>query len=200
MKRGARGRLGGMLGRVASIADQAALRHVVKKIPEPVASTVTTVGRAASGGALWVGSAAALSITGARGRRSAVRGLVAYGAASALANGPAKWAARRDRPSGMLLKGLPRVGGRPKTSSFPSSHTAAATAFALASSAELPAAAPVLGALAATVALSRVIAVRHFPTDVVAGVILGAAVGTTVVVVGRRRANDSEDDAHVDLA
>ena len=185
-----------MLGRVASIADQAALRHVVKEIPEPVANAVTTIGRAASGGALWVGSAAALAVTGARGRRAAARGLVAYGAASALANGPAKWVARRDRPSGALLRGLQRVGGQPKTSSFPSSHTAAATAFALAASAELPAAAPVLGALGATVALSRVIAVRHFPTDVIGGVILGAVVGATVVVVARRRADHVEIDAN----
>ena len=184
-----------MLGRVASIADQAALRRVVKEIPDPVASAVTTIGRAASGGALWIGSAAALAVSGARGRRAAARGLIAYGAASALANGPAKWVARRDRPSGVLLKGLPRVGGQPNTSSFPSSHTAAATAFALAASVELPAAAPVLGALGATVALSRVIAVRHFPTDVVGGVVLGAAVGATVLVVARRRANDVEDDA-----
>ena len=184
-----------MLGRVASIADQAALRRVVKEIPDPVSSAVTTIGRAASGGALWVGSAAALAVTGARGRRAAARGLVAYGAASALANGPAKWVARRDRPSGMLLKGLPRVGGQPKTSSFPSSHTAAATAFALAASAELPAAAPLLCALGATVALSRVIAVRHFPTDVAGGVILGAAVGAVVVVVARRRAGNAEGDA-----
>jgi undecaprenyl-diphosphatase len=106
--------------------------------------------------------------------------------ASAIANGPAKWITRRQRPSGLLLKDLPRLGGRPRTSSFPSSHTASAAAFAVAASASLPLAAPVLGPLAASVALSRIRAVRHFPTDVAAGAVLGAGVGVAVHVVGRR--------------
>src|SRR5687768_18498846 len=101
-----------MLANVASIADKLALRRIVKAVPEPVSSTVTTVGRAASGGALWVGSAAALAVTGERGRKAARRGLIAYGAASVLANGPAKWAARRERPSGALLHDLSRLGRR----------------------------------------------------------------------------------------
>jgi undecaprenyl-diphosphatase len=96
----------------------------------------------------------------------------------------------------VLLRGLSRLGKQPKTSSFPSSHTAAAVAFALGASAELPAAAPVLGALASTVALSRLTAVRHFPTDVVGGVVLGAIIGTSVIVVARRREqSNSEADA-----
>jgi undecaprenyl-diphosphatase len=176
-----------MFGHVASLADKIALRRIVKAIPDPVADTVTKVGRAASGGGLWVGTAAALAVTGDRGRRAARRGLAAYGAASLLANGPAKWAARRDRPSGLVLNDLARFGRQPKTSSFPSSHTASAIAFAVTASAELPAAAPVLGALASTVALSRITAVRHFPTDVVGGVVLGSAVGVAVAVVARRR-------------
>jgi undecaprenyl-diphosphatase len=126
----------------ASIADQIALRRVVKAIPEPAATTVTRIGRAASGGGLWVGAAAALAATGPQGRRAGTRGLAAYGVASVLANGPAKWITRRDRPHGLLLMGLPRVGGRPRTSSFPSSHTASATAFAVTASAELPLAPP----------------------------------------------------------
>jgi undecaprenyl-diphosphatase len=88
----------------------------------------------------------------------------------------------------VLLRGLSRLGKEPKTSSFPSSHTAAAVAFALGASVELPPAAPVLGALASTVALSRLTAVRHFPTDVVGGVVLGLVIGTSVTVVARRRA------------
>jgi undecaprenyl-diphosphatase len=170
--------------RVASFADQLALRHVVKSVPEPAGRTITSIGRVASGGALWFGSAGLVALTGSKGRRAAGRGLVAYGAASALANGPAKWVARRARPSGVILKDLPRIGTRPSTSSFPSAHTASATAFAVAASGSFPAVAPVLGSLAATVALSRVIAVRHFPTDVVAGAALGAGVGVAVHLAG----------------
>jgi undecaprenyl-diphosphatase len=119
---------------------------------------------------------------------------VAYGAASVIANGPAKWIAGRDRPSGVLLRGLSRLGKQPKTSSFPSSHTAAAVAFALSASAELPPAAPVLGALASTVALSRLTAVRHFPTDVAAGVVLGVVIGAGVVVATRGREQSNPED------
>ncbi|MEY2420701.1 MAG: hypothetical protein QOI95_768 [Acidimicrobiaceae bacterium] len=180
MKPVAPGNLGVMIRRAAAVSDQLALRHVAKSIPEPVASTVDTVGRAASGGGLWVGCAALLAVCGSKGRHAAGRGLIAYGAASLLATGPAKWVSRRKRPSGLLLKDLPRLGGQPKTSSFPSSHTASATAFAVAASAALPVAAPLLGPLAATVALSRVKAVRHFPTDVIAGAALGLAVGAAV--------------------
>ncbi|MEY2403888.1 MAG: hypothetical protein QOD38_1439 [Acidimicrobiaceae bacterium] len=191
-----------MLRRAAQLGDQLALRRVVKGVPDLVGDTITTVGRSASGGAVWVGSAGVLSVCGSKGRRAAGRGLIAYGAASILANGPAKWIARRARPGGVLLKDLPRVGGRPNTSSFPSSHAASATAFAVAASGAFPLAAPVLGSLAATVAVSRVMAVRHFPTDVVAGAALGAGVGVAVHVVGSRgnraaspRPNDEADAA-----
>ena len=175
-----------MFRRVAKIGDQLALRRVVQSIPEPVGEVMTTIGRSASGGALWLGSAAVLAAVGPRGRRAAGRGLVAYTVTSAIANGPAKWISRRQRPNGILLKDLPRLGDRPKTSSFPSSHTAAATAFAVAASGALPLAAPVLGPLAASVALSRVRAVRHFPTDVLAGGALGVGVGVVVHIVGSR--------------
>ncbi|MEY2450965.1 MAG: hypothetical protein QOD92_539 [Acidimicrobiaceae bacterium] len=187
---------------MASVADQLALRRVVKAVPDPVSSTITNVGRSASGGALWLGSAGLLVAFGSSGRRAAGRGLVAYGAASLLANGPAKWIARRSRPRGIILRDLPRMGDQPKTSSFPSSHTASAAAFAVAASGAFPQAAPVLGSLAATVALSRVIAVRHFPTDVVAGAVLGVSVGVAVHLAGSRgtraaspRPRDEDDGA-----
>jgi undecaprenyl-diphosphatase len=162
---------------VAALADRVALRHVARDIPSWLERPVKTVGGAASGGRLWVGAAAALAALGPRGRRAAVDGVAAYLAASALANGPAKWATRRSRPNGFLLADLPRLGRRPQTSSFPSAHTATAVAFATAASIELPAAAPLVFAPAAAVALSRLQAVRHYPTDVLAGAALGGAVG-----------------------
>ena len=54
-------------------------------------------------GLLWFGAAGALALTGTRGRRAAVRGLMSLSVASGLANGPAKWVVRRKRP---LLTGI----------------------------------------------------------------------------------------------
>lgn len=176
-----------MLDRSVTAVDRLALRRVVRGLPQVVGRPVTWLGHSATGGGIWFASAAALSACGRRGRRGAGLGLVAYSATSALANGPAKWLARRPRPGGAALLGLRRRGRAPDTSSFPSSHTAAAVAFAVAASAELPAAAPLLVPAAAGVALSRLRAVRHYPSDVAAGALLGAAVGAVVAGASRRR-------------
>jgi undecaprenyl-diphosphatase len=169
-----------------TIADRLALRHVVREVPDWFGRPVDAVGNAATGGRLWLGAAAALGALGPRGRRAAVSGAGAYLSASALSNGPAKWATRRARPKGFLLADLPRLGRRPSTSSFPSAHTAAAVAFATAASIELPRAAPALVAPAAAVALARIKAVRHYPTDVLGGAALGGAVGVATAVAVRR--------------
>jgi undecaprenyl-diphosphatase len=171
---------------LTTTADQLALRHVVRETPDWFGRPVDAIGDAATGGRLWLGAAAALGALGPRGRRAAVNGAGAYLAASALSNGPAKWASRRARPKGFLLADLPRLGRRPSTSSFPSAHTAAAVAFATAASIELPPAAPVLLAPAAAVALARIRAVRHYPTDVLAGAALGGAVGVGTAFAVRR--------------
>jgi undecaprenyl-diphosphatase len=177
------------------LVDQAALRHFVKEIPDSIGGPANAIGTAATGGRLWFGTAAGLALLGRRGRWAAVGGLAAYGAASAAANGPAKWTARRARPRGVLLAGMPRLGRRPSTSSFPSSHTAAAVAFATAASIELPAAAPALFVPAAAVAVARMRAVRHYPTDVLAGAVLGAALGGgSALLVRRLRALVSGSD------
>ena len=114
---------------------------------------------------------------GERGRRAAVRGAVAIGLASALANGPVKLLVRRARPRGAA----PLV-RRPRTSSFPSGHTASAFAFAVAVSCEVPPMAALLVPLAATVGYSRVYVGVHYPSDVLLGAVLGAGTG---LVAGR---------------
>ncbi len=157
------------------LAERLVLRRIVRSLPPPVGPAVTLVGQASRGGALWLSSALLLSLFGPRGRRAAVAGVTALVTTSAVANGPAKWLVRRSRPGGAALIGLHRLGQAPGTSSFPSSHTASAFAFAVAASAELPAAAPVLLPAALAVAVARMRAVRHYPSDVLAGAVLGAA-------------------------
>ena len=183
-----------MLRRSITAADRLVLRRLVLALPDRLGATVTWLGRSANGGGLWIASAGALAACGRRGRRAGGCGLVAYVVSSVLANGPAKWLVRRPRPGGLALLGLPRRGRAPGTSSFPSSHSAAAMAFAVAASAELPVAAPLLVPAALGVALARMRALRHYPSDVVAGVLLGTCLGAATAWVcrrGRRRAKGS---------
>ena len=175
-----------VLRRSITLAERFALRRVVRRLPPPVGTAVTALGQASRGGALWLAVAGVLSLLGRRGRRGAGGGLLAFVLASAVANGPAKWIVRRPRPGGAVLLGLRRRGQAPGTSSFPSSHTASAVAFAVAASIEFPPAAPFLLPAALGVALARLRAVRHYPTDVLAGALLGAVLGAATASLLRR--------------
>ncbi len=175
-----------MRRQAATKAEQRALGRLVRKLPQPIATTAGIVGEGSKGSILWLGSAALLSLLGRRGRLGAGGGLAAAGLASALANGPVKWAVGRPRPNGVALAGLRRGGGSPGTSSFPSGHTASAIAFSVAASAEYPLAATVLAPAAFCVALARMRSLRHYPTDVLGGAAIGAAIGAGTAYSLRR--------------
>ena len=61
--------------------------------------------------------------------------------------------------------------------SFPSGHTLHAASFALQASMHFPQLAWVLVPLALSIAASRIVLGLHYPTDVLAGAVLGAALG-----------------------
>jgi len=139
---------------------------------------VVVVNKAADRFMLWLAIAAGLGLTRHRfARRAAVRGLLAAGVASAVANGPVKLMARRPGPRlssvSARIPGLPTI----RTSSFPSSHSAAAFAFAAGAGQEMPSLAVPLGGLAVLVGYSRVHAGVHYPSDVLAGSAIGVGVG-----------------------
>ncbi|NMD96976.1 phosphatase PAP2 family protein [Rhodococcus sp. BL-253-APC-6A1W] len=135
------------------------------------------LGRAANHSVLWVGCAAVCAAAGGRARRGAVRGLLSVAAASGLANGVLKPLLPRRRPPARTdPKFARRIVPTPRSSSFPSGHAASAAAFATGVALESPVAGAVLAPVAAAVAYSRVHTGVHWPSDVVVGAAVGAAV------------------------
>lgn len=67
--------------------------------------------------------------------------------------------------------------------SFPSGHTLHAVSFTVIAVTHFPVLAPVLVPFALLVAASRVILGLHYPTDVIAGAMLGASLAATVLAV-----------------
>jgi membrane-associated phospholipid phosphatase len=112
-------------------------------------------------------------------------GWQAVGVAALLAKTVGK-AVRRARPARGALHHRGVAGDEPSSSSFPSTHTSSAVAFASAASAALPYAAPVLGPLAVLVSWTRPAGGRHYPSDILAGATIGAAAAVAVTVAHHR--------------
>ncbi|MEU8773931.1 phosphatase PAP2 family protein [Streptomyces sp. NPDC048606] len=148
------------------------------------------LGRAANHGVLWGGIGAGIAVLGtARARKAALRGAASLALASATINTVGKWSVRRPRP---VLDGVPVVRQPvvpPRTTSFPSGHSASAFAFTAGLALESPGWGAVVAPVAASVAFSRVYTGVHYPSDVVAGAALGVAAGFVV----RRLARDAQE-------
>ncbi|HET6910316.1 MAG TPA: phosphatase PAP2 family protein [Mycobacteriales bacterium] len=161
-------------------ADEELFLRVARRHDPRLDAVVPRVTNAADYGLLWLVSAAALAATGRKGRCAAARALVSMNVVSGIANGPAKWVARRPRPTLTEVPVLRQLPRQPRTSSFPSGHSATAAAFATAVALESPLRGVPMLTLAAGVAYGRVHVGVHYPSDVVAGVALGI-VGAVVV-------------------
>jgi membrane-associated phospholipid phosphatase len=90
----------------------------------------------------------------------------------------------RPRPFEAMTE-ITLIDARPDSPSFPSGHAAIAVAGALAGSRILPFSGAMLWPLAAVVALSRIYLGVHWPTDVLAGGLMGLAIAW--FILGGRR-------------
>jgi undecaprenyl-diphosphatase len=167
--------------------DERLMRRFQRPRSRAMDRSLVAITRAANYSRLWLAVAAGLAAFGGRrGRRAAGRGLIALAIAAVVANGPAKLLVRRRRPFRHSRPTLVRI---PRSTSFPSGHSATAFAFATGACAELPPLAPLLMPLAGAVAYSRVHTGVHYPSDAVAGAAIGVGSGAlaTRLASGRRR-------------
>ena len=163
--------------------DTALFRRVAGRRWPGADRVLPRLSRSANHGLLWFGTAAAIAALGGdqgTARRAAVRGTASLALASLVTNTLGKRTVRRARP---LLDPVPvirQLTRQPHTTSFPSGHAASAAAFATGVALESRGWGAVVAPLAASVAFSRIYTGVHYPTDVVAGVAIGAAAALTV--------------------
>ena len=133
------------------------------------------LGRIGEWGAVWVAIGVAMALLDwDRGDEWLVAGLL--GPVAIGVNFAVKLVVRRHRP---VLEGLPPLGGAPSSLSFPSAHATSSFACATAMTRIAPEAA-VLFVLAAAIAACRPYLGMHYPSDVLAGAVLGTALGLLV--------------------
>jgi undecaprenyl-diphosphatase len=154
--------------------DQAALvalrTHGHRRPVERIAGALGAFGEFGIG---W----AAIGIAGSgldERRRSRLLAAAAAGPAAIGLNFAVKSVVGRERP---VLEGHPPLGPAPNKLSFPSAHATSATAGAVALGRVAPGARPFLYGLAALVCIGRPYLGMHYPSDVLAGVGLGLAIG-----------------------
>ena len=167
-----------------------AMYVAIAAIPTPrLDRSFRELSRAADHSKLWAGIAVALASTGGRrGRCAAVNGVASIVATSALVNLVLKPLSDRRRPDRRTLA-VPaaRRVAMPGSTSFPSGHAASAFAFATGVAIALPQAGIPLTATAALVAYSRVHTGVHYPSDAIAGSVIGAGLAPTVVAAIEHR-------------
>lgn len=138
-------------------------------------SLMRQLGRLGNNGAIWFGIGAVLALLDSGNREAwlvcAVLGPVAIGL-----NFAVKLAVKRPRPA---LEGLPPLGGAPSSLSFPSAHATSSFAVATAMT-RVDSLGAIAFALAIVLSIGRPYLGMHYPSDVLAGALLGVALGLVV--------------------
>jgi hypothetical protein len=166
-----------------------AVYTAIARTPTPsLDQALGRLSRSADFSKLWLGSASALAVFGGdQGRRAALNGIASLALTSALVNAVLKplWGRRRPERVEHRLPFARRV-RMPRSRSFPSGHAASGFAFATGVASEAPVPGGLLAALAALVAYSRVHTGVHYPSDVVAGAVIGVALSRVAVAATER--------------
>ena len=179
-----------MLHRLGEL-DRSAYLAVARMSTPALDAPLSRLSHFANHSTPWFLVAGALALFGGRtGRRAALTGVTAIGAASLVVNQPMKLAGNRDRPDREGLR-VPeaRWVPMPTSTSFASGHSASALAFAVAVGDVVPALRWPLRVAGATVAFSRVYTGVHYPGDVLVGAATGAVLGRLVGRAAVRRAS-----------
>jgi undecaprenyl-diphosphatase len=139
--------------------------------------------RAANHSKLWLACSVLLAARGGRrGRRAAENGLASVALTSAVVNLALKPFGNRRRPDRQLYDvPVTRQVTMPRSTSWPSGHSASAFAFAAGVGAAWPQAGVPLSVLASLVAYSRVHTGVHYPSDTIAGTVCGVALAPVAV-------------------
>jgi membrane-associated phospholipid phosphatase len=148
---------------------------------DPIMIAATWLGM---GAGVWF-SLALMGMAWPRHRAAATRVILALAITMGVNDQIVKPLVNRSRPFERVVTNARVIQDpRPRTPSFPSGHSAAALVGAVSLARVWPHARWALAALAALIAYSRIYVGVHFPTDVLAGLLLGAAVAW-LVLAGR---------------
>jgi membrane-associated phospholipid phosphatase len=134
------------------------------------------LGKSGNNGAIWMAIGIVLALVDSSSREAWL--ICACLAPLAIAlNYVLKLIVKRQRP---VLEGLPPLGGAPSSLSFPSAHATSSFAVAAAMTRVDAAAGALAFVLALALSLGRPYLGMHYPSDVLAGAILGIALGLSV--------------------
>ncbi len=160
--------------RVLGDLDQAILRGLrTRGHQPPVEATMRALGLIGEWGAVWVAIGAAGAAADPERRSRWAAGALVAPVAVGL-NFAVKLAVNRERP---LIEGHPPLAKAPSKLSFPSAHATSSLAGATALGRIEPRARPALYGLAAGICLGRPYLGMHYPSDVLAGAVLGTILG-----------------------
>lgn len=140
-----------------------------------IESAAQALGKAGNNGAVWLVLGVALAIIDSE-RAQEWLICAALGPVAIVLNYGIKLLVKRPRP---VLEGLPPLGGAPSSLSFPSAHALSSFAVATAMYRVDPATAGAL-VVALAISLGRPYLGMHYPSDVLAGALLGILLGLIV--------------------